>query len=64
LLAVVVLEGEAAMKKALIYCRVSTDEQAESGYGLDVQLEDCQDYAARVYDSGRGPVLRHSVNVV
>lgn len=30
-----------------IYCRVSTDEQARKGYGLDVQEEQCREYAGR-----------------
>ena len=32
-------------KRAVIYCRVSTDEQAEKGYSLPVQLVACQKYA-------------------
>lgn len=35
------------MKRAFIYTRVSTDEQAEYGNGLDIQLEHCQQYAMR-----------------
>ncbi len=34
-------------KRAAIYARVSTDEQAESGYGLAYQIEKCTEYAAR-----------------
>lgn len=33
------------MKKAVIYARVSTDEQAEHGTSLQSQLETCRDYA-------------------
>lgn len=33
------------MTKALIYARVSTDEQAEHGYSLRHQTEACQRYA-------------------
>jgi DNA invertase Pin-like site-specific DNA recombinase len=32
--------------RAALYCRVSTDEQAESGTSLDVQLEKCRGYAS------------------
>ena len=34
-------------KRAAIYARVSTDEQAERGYSLPAQIEDCQRYAQR-----------------
>src|SRR5215208_2581558 len=34
-------------KRAILYARVSTDEQARSGYSLAQQLEALQDYAAR-----------------
>ena len=34
-------------KSAVIYARVSTDEQAEHGYSLQSQIEACRDYAAR-----------------
>lgn len=33
------------MHKALIYCRVSTEEQAEKGYSLDVQEKLCRSFA-------------------
>jgi len=33
------------MKKALIYCRVSTEEQAEKGYSLEAQEKLCQSFA-------------------
>lgn len=33
------------MPNALIYCRVSTEEQAEQGYSLDAQERLCRDYA-------------------
>jgi site-specific DNA recombinase len=36
-------------KKAIIYTRVSTDEQAEKGYSLQSQIEDCRKYALK-YD--------------
>jgi len=35
------------MPKALIYCRVSTEEQAEKGYSLDTQEKICRDFAVR-----------------
>ena len=34
------------MKRAAIYARVSTDEQAEKGYSLQTQVEACREYAA------------------
>ncbi len=34
-------------KRAILYARVSTDEQAEKGYSLPSQLEAMRDYAAR-----------------
>ena len=34
-------------KKAILYARVSTDEQARSGYSLAQQLEALRDYATR-----------------
>ena len=34
-------------KRAILYARVSTDEQARSGYSLAQQLEALKDYAAR-----------------
>jgi DNA invertase Pin-like site-specific DNA recombinase len=36
------------MPNAIIYCRVSTDEQAKSGLGLDAQLTTCQAAATRL----------------
>ncbi len=36
------------VKKAVIYVRVSTDEQADKGYSLPTQLEQCRNYAARL----------------
>jgi DNA invertase Pin-like site-specific DNA recombinase len=35
------------MTQCLIYCRVSTEEQAEKGYSLDTQEKLCRDYAER-----------------
>src|SRR5215210_4206373 len=35
------------LKKAVLYARVSTDEQARSGYSLAQQIEALRDYAAR-----------------
>ena len=35
------------MQYAVIYCRVSTDEQAEQGYSLDAQEKLCRDFAGR-----------------
>ncbi len=32
-------------KRAVIYCRVSTEEQADKGYSLQTQLEACEKYA-------------------
>ena len=34
-------------KMAVLYARVSTEEQARSGYSLAQQLEALRDYAAR-----------------
>lgn len=34
-------------KRAILYARVSTDDQAEKGYSLPTQLEALRDYAAR-----------------
>jgi DNA invertase Pin-like site-specific DNA recombinase len=33
------------MQKAIIYCRVSTEEQAERGYSLDAQEKYCRNFA-------------------
>ena len=33
------------MQKALVYCRVSTEEQAREGYSLDAQEKFCRKYA-------------------
>lgn len=35
------------MLNCFIYCRVSTEEQADKGYSLDAQEKLCRDYAAR-----------------
>jgi len=35
------------MQKAFVYCRVSTEEQAEKGYSLDTQEKYCRDFAIR-----------------
>lgn len=35
-------------KRAIVYTRVSTDEQVQHGYGLDVQLDRCTQYAQLV----------------
>ena len=35
-------------KRAIIYTRVSTDEQAEKGHSLSFQLEECRKYASRL----------------
>ncbi|WP_205411254.1 recombinase family protein, partial [Mucilaginibacter pineti] len=35
-------------KKAVLYCRVSTKEQAEEGNSLVTQERVCREYAARV----------------
>jgi site-specific DNA recombinase len=35
------------LKQAILYARVSTDEQASSGYSLAEQLEALRDYSAR-----------------
>jgi DNA invertase Pin-like site-specific DNA recombinase len=34
-------------KRAILYARVSTDEQARSGYSLTQQLEALREYALR-----------------
>ena len=46
-------------KRAAIYARVSTDDQAEHGYSLQSQIADCRQYAAanglevaQVYEDG------------
>lgn len=35
------------MTQCLVYCRVSTEEQAEKGYSLDTQEKLCRDFAER-----------------
>ena len=35
------------MPQCLVYCRVSTEEQAEKGYSLDTQEKLCRDFAER-----------------
>ena len=32
------------MPNALIYCRISTEEQAEKGYSLDAQEKFCSEF--------------------
>src|ERR671938_1770464 len=39
--------GHGPKKRAILYARVSTDEQARSGYSLAQQLEALREYAAR-----------------
>src|SRR5215212_8605735 len=39
--------GHGPTKRAILYARVSTDEQARSGYSLAQQLEALREYAAR-----------------
>jgi site-specific DNA recombinase len=39
--------GSGGVTTALIYTRVSSDEQAKKGLSLDVQLAECRKYAAR-----------------
>jgi site-specific DNA recombinase len=39
--------GHGLMKRAIIYARVSTDEQARSGYSLAQQLEAIRAYCKR-----------------
>jgi DNA invertase Pin-like site-specific DNA recombinase len=49
--------GKTITTSALIYTRVSTSEQGESGLGLDVQVARCEGYAARI-DANVIAVLR------
>ena len=35
------------MKKAVIYIRVSTEEQAKHGFSIETQLKTCQEFAER-----------------
>lgn len=35
------------MNNCFIYCRVSTEEQADRGYSLDAQEKHCRDFAER-----------------
>ena len=42
-----ILKGEYNMKNCIIYTRVSTTEQAQNGYSLKKQLEDCKEFAKR-----------------
>src|SRR5215217_3605620 len=39
--------GHGGPRRAILYARVSTDEQARSGYSLAQQIEALRDYAAR-----------------
>ncbi len=36
------------MPNCLIYCRVSTEEQAEQGYSLEAQEKLCREFAERI----------------
>jgi DNA invertase Pin-like site-specific DNA recombinase len=40
-------------KRAILYARVPTDEQARSGYSLAKQVEALREYAAREADTTR-----------
>jgi DNA invertase Pin-like site-specific DNA recombinase len=46
--------GGASSKRAVLYARVSTDEQADRGYSLQSQIDACGKYA---HDSGFELVL-------
>ncbi len=39
--------GHGPKKRAILYCRVSTDEQARSGFSLAQQMEALREYANR-----------------
>ena len=39
-------------KRAAIYCRVSKDEQAKKGYGLEIQEDACRQEAENITDNG------------
>src|ERR671917_202992 len=41
------MPSDHSSKRAILYARVSTDEQARSGYSLAQQLEALREYAAR-----------------
>ena len=49
-------------RKAILYARVSTDEQARSGYSLAQQMEALREYAARegyeVFEEVADPAAR------
>lgn len=48
--------------RAVAYLRVSTDEQAESGAGLNAQLDACRSHAARAGLDLAGPFVDESVS--
>ena len=35
------------VKTVVVYVRVSTEEQAKSGYSIDAQIQRCEDFARR-----------------
>lgn len=45
------------MPKAVVYCRVSTDDQVESGAGLDAQLDACRSWCERHGHELAGPFV-------
>ena len=48
-------------KGAILYARVSTDEQARSGYSLAQQLEALREYARYAQKLWIGDFVRHAV---
>ena len=56
------------MKNAVIYIRVSTEEQAKHGYSIDAQIKSCELFASQngyaIYQDNLKKVLTTAENII